>query len=66
MKIELNTKQSEFLQELLTAKESLEKRISDIILFAVQGYDIDFNQIIGVKLENNKLLINLKEDGGII
>mgnify|MGYP003403558490 CR=1 FL=1 len=65
MKIELNTKQSEFLQELLTAKESLEKRISDIILFAVQGYDIDFNQIIGVKLENNKLLINLKEDGTI-
>ena len=65
MKIELNTKQSEFLQELLTAKESLEKRISDIILFAVQGYDIDFNQIIGVKLENTKLLINLKEDGTI-
>lgn len=65
MKIELNTKQSEFLQELLTAKESLEKRINDIILFAVQGYDIDFNQVIGVKLENNELIINLKEDGTV-
>lgn len=66
MKIKINEDQAKFLQALMTEKESLEKRINDIVLFALQGSKVDFEKVSGVKLENNELLINLKEDGGII
>lgn len=63
MKIELNKKQAELIQALLNEKELLEKRINDLFIFAIQGYDVDLTQVANVKLENNELLINLKEDG---
>ena len=66
MKIKINEDQAKFLQALITEKESLEKRINDVILFALQGSKVDFEKVSSVKLENNELIINLKEDGGII
>lgn len=63
MKIELNKKQAELIQALLNEKELLEKRINDLFIFAIQGHDVDLTQVANVKLENNELLINLKEDG---
>lgn len=65
MKIELNKKQADLIQALLTEKELLEKRINDLFIFAIQGHDVDLAQIVNVKLENNELLINLKEDGTV-